>query len=664
MKFAFRSRIDGTMRVDPPPAHAISAVRGRARKPAARGAELDALRQRLRDDEEAIEAGFTLAHFACAENCPLPILVAALDADESSELRLTADGELPLHLAAREGSGEAVAELLRRHSLGALAQDKWGDTPLHNAARGAHAAAIARLMREVEVAAAATQRNKQGRTPLQLVPRLAHQPELVGRCRRLLGGESGQLPTGQLEACATAAAVKVEPVAVKAVAVKAEVEAVAVQAEVQAEIEAAAPRSPIAPAAHAACEPTRSPRTARACKRRVPTYVESREEGDDDNDDDDDSKDNDDEDNDDDGDDDEAATPRTAARAASSRASLGAMAIVPLTASPAAAPRAKRQLVTASVPVANLEVGCEEEVLAARAALAAYRAAYREAEVAKPSKEGLEAMGRSCWRPDHEAGRKMQGQLINQSFDWGHPRGVEVGCEFPDRRSLMVLGVHNQTMKGIHAKVFGGVHFTTSIVSSGGYEADSDNGESMTYTGEGGNDFLGRRAQVVDQTATGGNVGLINCAKHGVPVRVVRCLCKQPRLYRYEGLFDVTRWEQKVVGDAASPTAFVFHLRRRAGQLALQGRSIEFGTARIKNARRGAAVSHTKQEVRDKALTDAEREYAAWKATFQREKLAGAKRKGETSHRWTSAQYRQAYEAHQGQLAGKRLKGPVKRASA
>ena len=58
-------------------------------------------------------------------------------------------------------------------------------------------------------------------------------------------------------------------------------------------------------------------------------------------------------------------------------------------------------------------------------------------------------------------------------------------------------------------------------------------------------------------------------------------------------------------------------------------------------------------------LTDAEREYAAWKAAFQREKLADAKRKGEMSRRWTSSEYRQAYEAHQGQLARKRLKGPV-----
>ena len=70
------------------------------------------------------EDGFTMAHLACAESRPLAVLQAILIANPESELALTADGELPLHIAAREGDATAVAFLLQRYAKGVLLADK------------------------------------------------------------------------------------------------------------------------------------------------------------------------------------------------------------------------------------------------------------------------------------------------------------------------------------------------------------------------------------------------------------------------------------------------------------------------------------------------------------------------------------------------------------
>lgn len=46
------------------------------------------------------------------------------------------------------------------------------------------------------------------------------------------------------------------------------------------------------------------------------------------------------------------------------------------------------------------------------------------------------------------------------------------------------------------------------IVISGQYEDDLDNCEDVVYTGQGGNDLLGRKHQINDQVMRGGNLGL------------------------------------------------------------------------------------------------------------------------------------------------------------
>ena len=46
--------------------------------------------------------------------------------------------------------------------------------------------------------------------------------------------------------------------------------------------------------------------------------------------------------------------------------------------------------------------------------------------------------------------------------------------------------------------------------------------DEFTYTGEGGNDYLGRRHQVADQKMERNNLYLKNSMLHDVPVRVFR----------------------------------------------------------------------------------------------------------------------------------------------
>lgn len=63
-------------------------------------------------------------------------------------------------------------------------------------------------------------------------------------------------------------------------------------------------------------------------------------------------------------------------------------------------------------------------------------------------------------------------------------------------------GVHRPHVAGIHGRETDGAY---SIVLSGGYEDDVDNGEEIIYTGSGGRDLTGRRTaaqQSCDQTLT------------------------------------------------------------------------------------------------------------------------------------------------------------------
>eukprot|EP00966_Prymnesium_polylepis_P324647 7380672-Prymnesium_polylepis.1 len=57
-------------------------------------------------------------------------------------------------------------------------------------------------------------------------------------------------------------------------------------------------------------------------------------------------------------------------------------------------------------------------------------------------------------------------------------------------------------MKGIACGKHGRVSFAQAVVLAGGYRKDVDEGgETIDYTGQGGNDTLGTKEQIYDQSA-------------------------------------------------------------------------------------------------------------------------------------------------------------------
>ncbi|KAL4236714.1 ubiquitin-like with PHD and RING finger domains 2 [Mactra antiquata] len=146
--------------------------------------------------------------------------------------------------------------------------------------------------------------------------------------------------------------------------------------------------------------------------------------------------------------------------------------------------------------------------------------------------------------------------------------GVEVGTMWKYRVQVSEAGVHRPHVAGIAGRENEGAY---SIVLSGGYEDDTDNGDSFFYTGSGGRDLSGNKRtaeQSCDQTLTRMNKALArNCnapidAKNGAtskdwragkPVRVVRnCKLSKHSDYapeegnRYDGIYKIVKyWPQK-----------------------------------------------------------------------------------------------------------------------
>ena len=99
--------------------------------------------------------------------------------------------------------------------------------------------------------------------------------------------------------------------------------------------------------------------------------------------------------------------------------------------------------------------------------------------------------------------------------------GIEVGTQWLFRMQVSEAGIHRPPVGGIAGTEREGCQ---SIVISGGYEDDVDEGEEFTYTGSGGRDLSGNKRtaeQSSDQTLTKVNAAIaMNCyaefdAKHG-----------------------------------------------------------------------------------------------------------------------------------------------------
>jgi putative restriction endonuclease len=118
--------------------------------------------------------------------------------------------------------------------------------------------------------------------------------------------------------------------------------------------------------------------------------------------------------------------------------------------------------------------------------------------------------------------------------------GIALGQTFPSRADLAAAGVHRATQAGITGAAGEGAE---SIVLSGGYPDDHDEGDVIVYTGHGGRDPTARR-QITDQTFTRQNQALVTSSLNGLPVRVIRGAGHRSAHspvtgYRYDGLYWV-----------------------------------------------------------------------------------------------------------------------------
>ncbi|XP_050422764.1 E3 ubiquitin-protein ligase UHRF1-like isoform X2 [Adelges cooleyi] len=200
-------------------------------------------------------------------------------------------------------------------------------------------------------------------------------------------------------------------------------------------------------------------------------------------------------------------------------------------------------------------------------------------------------------------GRTKQCNIV-PSNHFGPIPGVEVGTSWLFRVQVSEAGIHRPPVGGIHGRDNQGAF---SIVLSGGYEDDVDNGDEFLYTGSGGRDLSGNKRtalQSCDQQLTRYNRALaLNCNatidsekgakavnwKKGKPVRVVRNykLSKHSKYApemgnRYDGLYKVikyypetgisgfTVWRFVLRRDDPAPAPWTAAGKKRIAQLGLK----------------------------------------------------------------------------------------------
>ena len=89
-----------------------------------------------------------------------------------------------------------------------------------------------------------------------------------------------------------------------------------------------------------------------------------------------------------------------------------------------------------------------------------------------------------------------------------------------------------------------GEPIATSVIVSGGYEDDLDNGEVIIYTGQGGQEKNSSR-QIADQKLESGNLALERSMHYGVEVRVIRGMryegsaSASGKVYVYDGVYKI-----------------------------------------------------------------------------------------------------------------------------
>ncbi|CAL0332769.1 unnamed protein product [Lupinus luteus] len=156
-------------------------------------------------------------------------------------------------------------------------------------------------------------------------------------------------------------------------------------------------------------------------------------------------------------------------------------------------------------------------------------------------------------RPDLKAGALMltKGIRANSKKSFGAVSGVEVGDIFYFRIELCLVGLHAPSMAGID---YIGTKtsqeeepLAVSIVSSGGYEDNVEDGDVLIYTGQGG---ANKEKGASDQKLERGNLALEKSMHRGNDVRVMRGLTDLAhptgKVYIYDGLYKIQNtWVEK-----------------------------------------------------------------------------------------------------------------------
>jgi putative restriction endonuclease len=173
--------------------------------------------------------------------------------------------------------------------------------------------------------------------------------------------------------------------------------------------------------------------------------------------------------------------------------------------------------------------------------------------------------------------------------------GVQIGQAFQSRRQLYDADVHKTLQAGI---VGSGPRGAESIVLSGGYADDEDDGEIVIYTGHGGRDPASGR-QVADQTFTNQNQALVTSSLEGLPVRVVRGSGHRSPFsptsgYRYDGLFRIESYWQEPGRDGFLVCRYRL-VADRTGDLVVSADATTGGSAR-------RILTNVQRIVRDTAL--------------------------------------------------------------
>ncbi|KAK9266549.1 hypothetical protein L1049_001593 [Liquidambar formosana] len=187
--------------------------------------------------------------------------------------------------------------------------------------------------------------------------------------------------------------------------------------------------------------------------------------------------------------------------------------------------------------------------------------------------DGKEATPGVTRRPDLRAGTILMNKGIRTNIKKrvGTVPGVEVGDIFFFRMETCLVGLHAPCMAGID---YMGLKISqeeeplaVSIVSSGGYEDNVEDGDVLIYSGQGGNIYR-KDKEVMDQKLERGNLALEKSLHRANEVRVIRGIkdVANPtgKVYVYDGLYKIQEsWVEK---GKSGCNVFKYKLVRVPGQ--------------------------------------------------------------------------------------------------